>query len=253
MASFEGKVVAVTGAASGIALALTHQLAERGAKLSLADVQEGPLNSLVDGLKAKGVDVIGTKLDVSKSQQVNDWIAATVTHFGKLDGAANIAGIELGFTSFEDLTDEIWDKMIAVNLSGVMYCVRAQIRAMKSGGSIVNAASLAGIMGRPGIGAYACSKHGVVGLTKTAAKEVGINGIRVNAVAPGPIQTPMLDSLLKGAPSATSSTTTNTYSSLPLQRKGEAYEVAKTIAFLLSEDASFTTGTVYSVDGGAAA
>lgn len=189
MPSLKGKVIAITGAASGIALALTLQLAEHGAKLSLADLQEEQLNKLVKDLESKSVDAIGTTLDVSKSQQVNDWIAKTVTHFGKLDGAANIAGIELGFTSFEDLTDAVWDKMIAVNLSGVMYCVRAEIRAMKNGGSIVNAASLAGIMGRPGIGAYACSKHGVVGLTKTAAKEVGIKGIRVNAVAPYVLQT----------------------------------------------------------------
>ena len=184
MTSFEGKVIAVTGAASGIALALTRQLAEEGARLSLADLQEGPLNQLVDELKGEGVNVIGTKLDVSKSQQVNDWISSTVKHFGRLDGAANIAGIELGFTNIEDLADETWDKMIAVNLSGVMYCVRAELRAMKNGGSIVNAASLAGIMGRPGIGAYSCSKHGVVGLTKTAAKEVGQRGVRVNAIAP---------------------------------------------------------------------
>ncbi|OAL44232.1 oxidoreductase [Pyrenochaeta sp. DS3sAY3a] len=253
MRSFEGKVIAITGAASGIALALTLQLAELGARLSLADLQEQQLHQLIADLKGQGVDAIGTKLDVSSSQQVNDWIAATVGHFGKLDGAANIAGIELGFTNIEDLTDAIWDKMLAVNLSGVMYCVRAEIRAMNNGGSIVNAASLAGIMGRPGIGAYACSKHGVVGLTKTAAKEVGIKGIRVNAVAPGPVQTPMLDSLLKSTPTTSSSATTQTYLSLPLQRKGEAIEVAKTIAFLLSDESSFTTGVVYSVDGGAAA
>lgn len=145
MSSFDGKVISITGAASGIALALAHHLAERGAKLSLADLQEKSLVKVVSELEAKGVDVIGTQVDVSKSQEVNDWISKTIRHFGKVDGAANIAGIELGFTNFEDLTDETWDKMIAVNLSGVMYCVRAQIRVMQRGGSIVNAASLAGI------------------------------------------------------------------------------------------------------------
>jgi len=182
--SFEGKVVAITGAASGIALALTKLLASRGARLALADIQADALNKLVEDLKAQGVEATGTIVDVSSSTAVDNWIASTVKHFGTLDGAANIAGIELGFTNIEDLKNETWDKMIAVNLTGVMYCVRAEIRVMKRGASIVNAASLAGIMGRPGIGAYACSKHGVVGLTKTVAKEVGAKGIRVNAIAP---------------------------------------------------------------------
>lgn len=182
--SFQGKVVAITGAASGIALALARFLATQGARLSLADVQKENLDKVVNEIKAQGVEVIGTVVDVSSSAAVDSWIAATVKEFGSLDCAANIAGIELGFTDIIDLKDETWDKMIAVNLTGVMYCVRAQIRVMQSGGSIVNAASLAGIMGRPGIGAYACSKHGVVGLTKTVAKEVGERGIRVNAVAP---------------------------------------------------------------------
>ena len=182
--SFQGKVVAITGAASGIALALTQLLASRGAKLALADVQEDNLFKVVAELKSQGVEAVGTVVDVSSCTAVDDWIASTVKHFGKLDSAANVAGIELGFTNIEDLSNETWDKMIAVNLTGVMYCVRAEIRVMKPGSSIVNAASLAGLMGRPGIGAYACSKHGVVGLTKTVAKEVGVKGIRVNAVAP---------------------------------------------------------------------
>lgn len=182
--SIEGKVVAITGAASGIALALTRLLASRGAKLALADLQKDGLDKLVSELREQGVEAVGTALNVSNSAAVDDWIKSTVAHFGKLDGAANIAGIELGFSNIEDLKDEVWDKMIAVNLTGVMYCVRAQIRVMTHGASIVNASSLAGIMGRPGIGAYGCSKHGVVGLTKVVAKEVGSRGIRVNAIAP---------------------------------------------------------------------
>ena len=181
---FEGKVIAVTGAASGIGLALTEVLASRGAKLAISDIQDGPLTTVEKQLKNEGVDVVATKLDVSSSSAVDEWIKSTVKHFGKLDGAANIAGIEMVFTNVEDTEDEVWHKVLSVNLSGVMFCVRAQIRVMGKGSSIVNAASLAGIAGRPGLGAYVCSKHGVVGLTKTVAKEVGPKGIRVNCVAP---------------------------------------------------------------------
>lgn len=181
---FSEKVVAVTGAASGIGLALTKLLASHGAKLAIADIQQGPLETVEKTLKGEGVDVVATKLDVTSSSAVNDWINSTVKHFGKLDGAANIAGIEMVFTNVEDTEDEVWHQVLAVNLSGVMYCVRAQIKVMGKGGSIVNAASLAGIMGRPGLGAYVSSKHGVVGLTKTVAKEVGPRGIRVNCIAP---------------------------------------------------------------------
>ncbi|KAL3456765.1 hypothetical protein BJX64DRAFT_296386 [Aspergillus heterothallicus] len=251
--SFTNKVIAVTGASSGIALALTHHLAKHGARLSLADIAEEPLTQLATTLRSSGTEVLTTVLDVSSSSAVDAWIASTVAHFGRLDGAANIAGIGMDFCSVEDTTDDVWNRVLAVNLSGVMFCVRAQIKVMQRGASIVNATSLAGIRGRPGLGAYVCAKHGVVGLTKTVAREVGGRGIRVNAVAPGPIETPMLQQLLNSQPSAASSQTTSTYSSLPLQRKGQAEEVASVVAFLLSDEASYTTGTVVSVDGGAAA
>jgi NAD(P)-dependent dehydrogenase (short-subunit alcohol dehydrogenase family) len=183
--SFEGKVVAITGAASGIALSLTNILAERGAKLALADVNEKGLNELAETLRGQKVEVTTTVVDISQPAAVNDWIASTVKHYGQLHGAANIAGWgQAGFTNLEDSDDANWEKTIAVNLSGTFYCLRAELKAMTKGGSIVNVASLSGIRGRAGLGSYVAAKHGVVGLTKTAAREAGSKGVRVNVIAP---------------------------------------------------------------------
>ena len=182
--SFEGKVVAITGAGSGIGLALTKLLASRGAKLALADNNQDALSKVYAELKEQGFPLIARAVDVSKASDVKDWIDETMHVYGRIDGAANIAGIEMVFTNIEDTPDDVWNKVLGVNLSGVFLCVREQVKVMQPGSSIVNAASLAGVMGRPGLGAYVCSKHGVVGLTKTVAKEVGGKGIRVNAVAP---------------------------------------------------------------------
>lgn len=187
MASLSGKVIAITGAASGIGLSLANLCASSGVKLALADIQEEPLIELADKLRKSGTEVTATRVNVASSQEVNEWVNATIKHFGKLDGAANIAGVEgLKSTSSKivDQSDEEWDFILSVNLTGIMYCLRAQMRVMERGASVVNAASIAGMMGRPGIGAYSASKHGVVGITRSVAKEVGARGIRVNAVSP---------------------------------------------------------------------
>lgn len=187
MGELKGKVIAITGAASGIGLALTRACAADGAKLALADIQQPALDKIVEELKSSGVEVVGTKVNVASNQEVDDWISSTVKHFGKLDGAANIAGVEgknLLSCSITELPNEEWDHIISINLTGLMYCLRAELRVMGKGGSIVNAASTAGLRGRPGIGAYSTSKHGVIGLTRAAAKENGSKGIRVNAIAP---------------------------------------------------------------------
>ncbi|KAH0843523.1 hypothetical protein AYO21_07199 [Fonsecaea monophora] len=251
--ALEGKVIAVTGAASGIGLAVTNLVASRGAKLALADIAERPLKELVEDLKKRGVEAVGTVLNVTSDVDVQNWIASTVKHFGKVDGAANVAGWGGGFVNLEDTDNATWDKIMGVNATGTFYCLRAELKALGRGGSIVNVASLSGIRGRTGLGAYVASKHAVVGLTKTAAREAGVKGIRVNAIAPGPTETPMLDALLKGPTTTTSSSTLNTYSSLPLGRMAQPEEQAQAVAFLLSDDASFITGAVLSVDGGAAA
>lgn len=189
MSSLKDKVIAISGAASGIGRATALECARRGASLALSDKDETGLTETLGQLHAQGVNAIITKVDVTDSDEVDSWISSVVEHFGRIDGAANIAGVvgQPGgrvFANITEITNEHWDAIIGINLTGLFYCLRAQLRTMHAGASIVNVASMAGIMGRPGIAAYSSSKHGVVGLTKTAAKEVGERGIRVNALAP---------------------------------------------------------------------
>jgi NAD(P)-dependent dehydrogenase (short-subunit alcohol dehydrogenase family) len=186
--SFAGKVVGITGAAQGIGLATAQLLASRGASLSLADLQESALEQVAAKLKESfGVDVIIYVLDVRNSDQVDQWIQKTIEHFGRLDGAANLAGVigkNLGKTGITETEEDDWNFVLGVNLTGLMHCLRAQMRVIQGGGSIVNAASIAGLVGRPYSAAYSASKHGVIGLTKTAAKEAGPTQTRVNSIAP---------------------------------------------------------------------
>ncbi|KAM0282138.1 hypothetical protein ACHAQH_003178 [Verticillium albo-atrum] len=249
MATIKGKVIAITGAASGIGRATATQLASLGALLSLADANASLLEEVrVELAAASGPDKIHVKqVDVRDRAAVEAWIKETVDKFGQLDGAANLAGVigkQQNIASIADIDDDDWDFVMGVNVKGVLNSLRAQIPALKDGASVVNAASVAGLIGLPNSAAYVASKHGVVGLTKTAAKELGSRHVRVNAVAPGPIETPLLQTAVQRLGDRPTSY------SMALPRQGQPSEVAALIVFLLGDESKFITGSTYQVDGG---
>ncbi|GME31727.1 Short-chain dehydrogenase/reductase SDR [Neofusicoccum parvum] len=261
MASFTDKVIAITGGGSGIGLATAHLLAARGAAVSLADVNADSLAKAKSSIRTKtpGARVMVTALDVRDRGAVAAWIKATTEEFGTLTGAANLAGVineGLNVKTVDETPDEEWERVLGVNLTGAMVCVSEEVREIKrvakkiseggpGGFSIVNASSIIGLKGSPRASAYAAAKHGVVGLTKSVAREMGEWGIRVNAIAPGVILTPMtLD-----RPGAKEGQ--HEWNKLaPLGRAGEPEEVAELIAWLLSNNSSYITGAVHEVDGG---
>jgi NAD(P)-dependent dehydrogenase (short-subunit alcohol dehydrogenase family) len=183
----ENKVIAITGGASGIGLALAKLLSSRGALLSIADLQEEHLAKAAESIRATGGRVMTYALDVRKSMQVDAWIDATIIEYGRLDGAANLAGV-IGPNMYKytvtQLGNDEWEFVMGVNATGVFNCLRKELQVIADGGSVVNAASVTGLRGTEKSAAYTASKHAVVGLTKCAAKDSGDRNVRVNAVAP---------------------------------------------------------------------
>lgn len=243
---FERKVAIVTGGSFGIGRATALAMAARGAKVVIADWVEDThtLNAISDA----GGDAIFVKCDVSQSADVKALIEKTISAFGRLDFAFNNAGIEGIPGPLVEGKEENWNKTLAVNLTGVWLCMKDEIAEMLKGGGgvIVNCASIAGLVGFPNSAAYVASKHGVVGLTKTAALELAKSNIRVNALCPGVIKTPMIDRFTGNNPEVEE----QFKNSEPIGRLGTPEEIAETVVFLCSDGASFITGQAIAVDGG---
>lgn len=263
MALFIDRVIAITGGASGIGLSTAHLLASRHAALALADINSTTLSaakqSLLEAYPSLNIHVF--VVDVSSESSVSSWLDAVQAHFGHIDGAVNLAGIiprtiGLSGVDVQDLDD--WNRVIGVNLTGTMLCMKYQLRLMSDHGSIVNASSIGGVQGLPFNAAYSASKHGVIGLTRSVAKEVGkTRGIRVNAVCPGFIETPMQAESKEiqlskegGDKERMEEEREKRIKSVALGRGGRAEEVGELICYLLGRGSSFVTGTAVSVDGG---
>jgi NAD(P)-dependent dehydrogenase (short-subunit alcohol dehydrogenase family) len=252
MGILDGKNVLITGAASGIGRATALEAHAEGARLLLSDVDADGCAALADEIARDGGTAACATTDVTDEAQVEALVARARDQLGGLDGAFNCAGIlgTVGLTADTELSD--WRRILDVDLNGVFLCTKHELRAMagNGGGSIVNMASAAGLIGWPGAVGYVAAKHGVVGLTKAAALEYAAEGIRINAVCPSYTETPMVsdlfENLLGGDPAAPDAARANH----PIGRFAQPGEIACACVWLLSEKASFVTGTAMSVDGG---
>jgi NAD(P)-dependent dehydrogenase (short-subunit alcohol dehydrogenase family) len=247
----EGKRALVTGGASGIGRATALAFAREGARVAVADIMQDAAQRTVNEIKAMGGQALAIACDVTDDDAVKAMIAATVDAFGSLDCAFNNAGIapyqvNAGGQKIADVAPEAWRRLIDVNLTGVWLCLRhevAEMRAQGSGGVIINTASILGLVGTATSSAYVAAKHGVVGLTKVAAADHAEDNIRVNAVCPGYIETPMTEETMRRRGE-------RIMARVPMARMGKAAEIAEAVVWLCSPKASFVTGVSWAVDGG---
>ena len=244
--TMQGRAALVTGAAAGIGRATAEAFARAGARVVVSDVADG--EPVARGIRDGGGEAVFIRCDVSRADEVEALVRATVAAFGRLDFAFNNAGVEGETAPTAECTEANWDRVMSINLKGVWLCMRAEIPRMLEGGggAIVNCSSIAGVAGYPGIPAYSASKHGLVGVTKSAALEYATQGIRVNAVCPGVIRTAMVERFTHGDPAAEA----QVVASEPVGRMGTPDEVASAVLWLCSDGAGFVTGHALAVDGG---
>jgi NAD(P)-dependent dehydrogenase (short-subunit alcohol dehydrogenase family) len=248
-ASLRGKSGLVTGAGSGIGRASAIRLASIGGKVIVSDINEDAAFETAELIRGAGGTAEVVCGDVSSADFADHMVAETLRHFGGIDFAHNNAGIETPIAPTADAEEADFDRSILVNLKGVWLCMRAELREMAraQSGSIVNTASVGGLTGVPGAAAYSAAKHGVIGLSKSAAIEYATSGVRVNAICPGLTRSGMTERLMKSSPDLIKSVFP------PIQRLADPEEIASAVAYMLSDDASYLTGHAMAVDGGATA
>jgi NAD(P)-dependent dehydrogenase (short-subunit alcohol dehydrogenase family) len=248
MNGIQDSVAIVTGSSSGIGRAAARRFAEEGARVVAADVDVDGGSETVEAIRDAGGEATFVETDVSDRGAVETMVETAVDRYGGLDFAFNNAGIEGRNDSLVDQGDDDWERVIDINLKGVFLGLRAEIPAMldDGGGVIVNTSSIAGVVGFQGVSPYVASKHGVIGLTKTAALEYGREGVRVNAISPGVIETPMVERAAAANPEMIDAVSEAT----PMGRVGDPEEIGDAAVWLCSDDASFVTGETLVIDGG---
>jgi NAD(P)-dependent dehydrogenase (short-subunit alcohol dehydrogenase family) len=246
---FTGKVAVITGAAQGFGQLLAEELAKRGAKLVISDINEAGVMKVADGIKATGADVIAMACNVAKNDDCKAMVDAAIEHFGKVDIGVNNAGIAHEFMPLHDIDEAIMDSQFAVNVKGVQFGMRHQIQQMlKQGeGAILNVSSMAGLGGAARGSAYSMAKHAVIGLTKTGAVEYGRNNIRINAICPFFTLTPMVTNFADDEQQKRMSR------GAPMHRLGEPKEIVAMMLMMLSPANTYMTGQCIAVDGGVSA
>lgn len=242
------KVAIITGAGSGLGQATAVRMAKEGVNIAVVDVNEEGGNETVELAKKSGVDAIFIKADVSKAEEVKNYVDKSVKHFGSIDYFFNNAGISGSGAYFLETNVEEIEKIVGINLLGALYGVRyvAEFMVNNGGGSIVNTSSSAGVIGQDSVVTYSATKHGIVGLTKSMVAEYAKDGLRVNAIAPGPTETPMVKTFYENNPAMKE----NAEAGIPQKRLGTPEEVAELVTFLLTSKAEYINGEVIRIDGG---